>query len=83
MESRTNESLLATATIDQPSEIANISLLLRIPPFWRDRVRLWFYSFEAAIHDQKKGEQQLAQMVIARLEKQDIEQTSDRFITSF
>lgn len=58
-------------------EITNISLALRIPPFWRDRPRLWFYSFEAATHDQKKGEQQLAQMVIARLEKQDIEQISD------
>lgn len=64
-----------TTTV-QP-EIANISLALRIPPFWRDRPRLWFYSFEAATHDQKKGEQQMAQMVIARLEKQDIEQISD------
>ncbi|GBP40767.1 hypothetical protein EVAR_26431_1 [Eumeta japonica] len=27
-------------------EIANISL--QIPPCWRDRLRLWFYSFEAA-----------------------------------
>ncbi|CAH2083786.1 unnamed protein product [Euphydryas editha] len=66
MESRTNESLTATATIDQPSEIANISLSLTVVLQLRIRhLKL------------KKGEQQLAQMVIARLEKQDIEQISD------
>ena len=68
---------------DQPqqssevSNISQISLSLRIPPFWRDRPRLWFFSFEAATHDSKKGDKQLAQMVIARLEKQDIEQITD------
>lgn len=58
-------------------EIASISLSLRIPPFWRDRPRLWFISFEAATNDLKKSQAQLAQMVIAQLEKQDIEQISD------
>ncbi|XP_060810826.1 uncharacterized protein LOC132904439 [Amyelois transitella] len=65
------------AHVHNQPEIANISLALRIPPFWRDRPRLWFYSFEAATHEQRKGEQKMAQMVIARLEKQDIEQISD------
>lgn len=50
---------------------------MRVPPFWRDRPRLWFITFEAATHDLKKGETQLAQLVIAQLEKQDIEQISD------
>lgn len=50
---------------------------MRIPPFWRDRPRLWFISFEAATNDLKKGQAQLAQMVIAQLERQDIEQIMD------
>lgn len=59
------------------NETASISLQLRIPSFWRDRPRLWFISFEAATHDLKKGQAQLAQMVIAQLERQDIEQITD------
>ncbi|XP_026744647.1 uncharacterized protein LOC113505981 [Trichoplusia ni] len=50
---------------------------MRIAPFWRDRPRLRFISFEAATHDLKKGQAQLAQVVIAQLERQDIEQIMD------
>ncbi|KAJ8728146.1 hypothetical protein PYW08_016531 [Mythimna loreyi] len=56
---------------------AGISLTMRLPPFWRDRPKLWFISFEAATSDLKKGQAQLAQMVIAQLERQDIEQIID------
>lgn len=59
------------------AEAAGISLSMRIPPFWRDRPRLWFISFEAATNDLKKGQAQLAQMVISQLERQDIEQIMD------
>ncbi|XP_026331676.1 uncharacterized protein LOC113239027 [Hyposmocoma kahamanoa] len=59
------------------TEVGSISLPLRVPPFWRDRPRLWFASFEAATHDLKKSQAQLSQMVIAQLDKQDIEQVSD------
>lgn len=58
-------------------ELAQISISMRIPPFWRDKPRLWFISFEAVTNDLKKGQAQLAQMVIAKLEKQDIEQIAD------
>lgn len=58
-------------------EVAGIALSMRIPPFWRDKPRLWFISFEAATSDQKRGQAQLAQMVIAQLDKVDIEQVSD------
>lgn len=58
-------------------EIAGIALSLRIPPFWRDKPRLWFISFEAATSELKKSQSQLAQMVIAQLDKVDIEQISD------
>lgn len=60
-----------------PHELAGIALSMRIPPFWRDKPRLWFISFEAATADLNKGQAQLAQMVIAKLEKQDIEQIAD------
>lgn len=50
---------------------------MRVPPFWRDRPRLWFISFEAATNDLKKSDSQRAQMVIAQLEKEDIEQICD------
>lgn len=60
-----------------PQQIAGISLSLRVPPFWRDKPRLWFISFEAATRDLKKSEAQKAQMVIAQLQKEDIEQICD------
>lgn len=71
--SQSQEHLLS----QPPQEIAGISLSMRIPPFWRDKPRLWFISFEAATSDLKKSQAQLAQMVIAQLEKQDVEQISD------
>lgn len=67
----------AQASLPGQAEIAAIALSLRVPPFWRDKSRLWFMSFEAATAELKKGQEQLAQMVIAQLEKQDIEQVSD------
>lgn len=73
-QSTSSSNVLRTST---ESETGKISLTLRIPPFWRDRPRLWFISFEAATHDLKKGQAQLAQMVIAQLERQDIEQITD------
>lgn len=58
-------------------EVAGISLSLRVPPFWRDKPRLWFISFEAATAELKKSQTQRAQMVVAQLDKQDIEQICD------
>ncbi|XP_063837222.1 uncharacterized protein LOC135086426 [Ostrinia nubilalis] len=58
-------------------EVSGIALSMRVPPFWRDRPRLWFIAFEAATNDLKRSEAQRAQMVIAQLEKEDIEQVCD------
>lgn len=68
-----------SANADQRTmqEVGGISLSLRVPPFWRDRPRLWFVSFEAATHDLRRSQSQLSQMVIAQLDKQDVEQISD------
>ncbi|KAL0820733.1 hypothetical protein ABMA28_006561 [Loxostege sticticalis] len=65
------------ATAPHPHEVAGIALSMRVPPFWRDRPRLWFIAFEAATDDLKKSEAQRAQMVIAQLQKEDIEQVCD------
>lgn len=61
----------------KPAEVAGIALSMRIPAFWRERARLWFCQFEAATSDLHKSSSQLAQMVIAQLERQDIEQIAD------
>lgn len=58
-------------------EIAGIALSMRVPPFWRDKPRLWFITFEAAVSDLKKSDVQKAQMVVAQLAKEDIEQICD------
>ncbi|XP_022126093.2 uncharacterized protein LOC111000815, partial [Pieris rapae] len=58
-------------------EVSGISLSLRVPPFWRNQPLLWFCSFEAATADLKRSQAQLAQMVIAQLEKQDIQNIAD------
>lgn len=73
----TSMDLNTSSTTAKPTEVAGIALSMRVPAFWRDRPRLWFITFEAATHDLKKGQTQLAQLVIAQLEKQDIEQISD------
>ncbi|XP_041977474.1 uncharacterized protein LOC121731867 [Aricia agestis] len=65
------------ATSPSSQEIAGIALSMRIPPFWRDKPRLWFVTFEAATSSLQKNQSQLSQMVIARLEKEDIEQIAD------
>lgn len=67
----------ATQPASVPQELAGIALSMRIPPFWRDKPRLWFISFEAATSELNRGQSQLSQMVVAKLEKQDIEQIAD------
>lgn len=77
MESASASSENTQDVLVSSQQIAGISLSLRVPPFWRDKPRLWFISFEAATRDLKKSEAQKAQMVIAQLQKEDIEQICD------
>lgn len=58
-------------------DVAGISLSLKVPPFWRDKPRLWFISFEATTSHLKRNQTELARMVIAQLDKEDIEEISD------
>lgn len=77
MEEALKKNQALPTALPKEHEVAGISLSMRIPPFWRDKPRLWFISFEAATDGLKKSQAQLAQMVIAQLEKQDIEQIAD------
>lgn len=82
-DSSTSSEKTSTTTVVEPpvpsprNELAGIALSMRIPKFWRDRVKLWFITFEAVTADMKKGHKELAQMVVAQLEKQDVEQIAD------
>lgn len=57
--------------------VAGIATNTRIPPIWRDRIRLWFVQFEAIVAPLKKGDQALYEVLIAQLERQDIDEISD------
>lgn len=58
-------------------EVAGIALSLRIPPFWRDTPRMWFFRFESVTAEQRKGKRQLVDMIIAQLGKAELEQVCD------
>ncbi|CAG9788697.1 unnamed protein product [Diatraea saccharalis] len=63
------------------NEISSVALPLSIQPFWRDKPRLWFPVFEAAVDELYKNEAQKAQMVIAQLNKEDVELICDLLYT--
>ncbi|XP_060806886.1 uncharacterized protein LOC132903236 [Amyelois transitella] len=58
-------------------EVSTISLQSRIPSFWRAQPKLWFAQFEAVVSSYKTSEDQKYNLVIAVLERTDIEQVSD------
>lgn len=68
---------MAVPSNDQVQELSGVSTSLRIPPIWRDRIRLWFAQFEAIISPQKKGDQTMFELVIGQLERQDLDEISD------
>ncbi|KAI8431429.1 hypothetical protein MSG28_015948 [Choristoneura fumiferana] len=58
-------------------ELSSISLSSRIPEFWQDQPRLWFYQVEAILAQQKASDQANYNVVIAKLGKQVIQQIAD------
>ena len=73
-----NGSALPPAgTTQTGSSISSITISSRIPTFWRDRPSLWFAQFEAITSTQKAGDEAKAQLLVAHLEKADLEQISD------
>ena len=57
--------------------VSGVSTSQRIPPVWRDRIRLWFAQFEAIMSPQKKGDQAMYESVIGQLERQDLDEIAD------
>ncbi|XP_050557140.1 uncharacterized protein LOC126911926 [Spodoptera frugiperda] len=62
---------------EKAPELSSVSTSLRIPPIWRDRIRLWFAQFEAIMSPQKKGDQAMFELVVGHLERQDLDEISD------
>lgn len=58
-------------------EVATVSLKSRIPTFWRDKPLLWFAQFETVVNPQKPGDEAKFSLLVAHLEKTDVEQISD------
>ncbi|XP_049886493.1 uncharacterized protein LOC126380969 [Pectinophora gossypiella] len=58
-------------------DLAAISLVSRIPAFWRDMPRMWFARFEAVIGPQHQSEAVKFDLVLSKLDKEELSQISD------
>lgn len=67
----------STGETSDTLEIATTSVVSRIPEFWRDQPRLWFLQFEAVVNAQKQGDDYKFNMVMARLQKEEVKQIGD------
>ncbi|KAF9404986.1 hypothetical protein HW555_014067, partial [Spodoptera exigua] len=54
---------LVVMSVEKMPELSSVSTSLRIPPIWRDKIRLWFAQFEAIMSPQKKGDQAMFELV--------------------
>lgn len=61
----------------QQHDLASISVSSRIAPFWRDMPRLWFSQFEAIIASQRLGQDTKFDLVIAKLNKDELSSVSE------
>lgn len=63
--------------MQEQSELSGVSVGLRIPPLWRDKMRGWFAHFEAIMASQKKGDLAMYELVLGVLERQDVDEIYD------
>lgn len=63
------------------AELANISVSSRVPNMWVDMPRMWFAQVESVLAPQKLGDQAKYDFVVARLDREALQQVSD-IITS-
>lgn len=77
MATNARPSKTSTGENSDSLEIATTSVISRIPEFWRDQPRLWFLQFEAVVNAQKQGDDYKFNMVMARLQKEEVQQISD------
>lgn len=72
-----NSSGSGTATQNDSSGLASITVSSRIPEFWCDKPRLWFVQTDAILGPQKLSDESKYNLVIAKLGKEVIQQVSD------
>ncbi|XP_028161139.1 uncharacterized protein LOC114353367 [Ostrinia furnacalis] len=65
------------SVLQEKPELSGVSVGLRIPPIWRDKLRGWFAHFEAIMKSQKKGDQAMYELVLGQLERQDVDEIYD------
>lgn len=75
---QTKASTQPTAPVkSEDGDLSQITTKTQIPEFWADEPRLWFGQFEVIVADQKKGERAKFNVVIAKLNKENVRQVSD------
>lgn len=61
----------------ETENVETISVKARIPTFWRDKPTLWFAQFETVVNPQKPSDEAKFSLMVAHLERLDVEQISD------
>lgn len=59
------------------SDMAQVSVMARLPEFWKDQPRTWFIQVEAVLAPQKMGDEARYHLIIAKLNKEVIAQVTD------
>lgn len=67
----------ATVKEEAKSDMAAITVTSRVPDFWLDQPRLWFYQVEAILAPQKLADEVKFNLVITKLSKEAIQQVTD------
>lgn len=62
---------------EEKMDLATITVTSRVPEFWVDQPRLWFFQTEAVISSQKMSDEIKFNLVITKLTKEVIQQVTD------
>ncbi|XP_037297719.1 uncharacterized protein LOC119190287 [Manduca sexta] len=73
-----NPSSLAPVKVEMgENPLAQITVSSRIPDFWKESPRLWFAQFEAVVANQKLADESRYNLVVAKLNREQVEEVSD------
>lgn len=76
-EQREREPVPQQPDVAAAAAIAAVAFRHRLPPFWRERPRLWFAQIDAVLEPQHQSDQAKFQTVVSLLERADLELVSD------
>lgn len=68
---------MAKSTSEPSADLAAITLTSKIPEFWIDSPRVWFYRIEAMLAPQKLSDDSRFDIVVSKLSKEAIQQVTD------